>query len=162
MKRLTFKDGRGRNTILINGQERHGEIADRLAAYENTDLAPEEIGRVLETLQTVQKNKKEMFEALRKYLDAEAAGRLLILPTGIQIGKRVFHPVNGKLMRTTPTEEPRGDRITQIKVNRGGIHIKCWWGYFHYSDIGKTVFLTREAAEAELEKQKGGRGCGEG
>lgn len=43
MKRLTFKDGRGRNTIFINGQECHGEIADRLAAYENTGLTPEEL-----------------------------------------------------------------------------------------------------------------------
>lgn len=43
MKRLTFKDGNGRNTILVNGQEYHGPIADRLAAYENTGLTPEEL-----------------------------------------------------------------------------------------------------------------------
>ena len=46
MGRLTYKDGRGRNALLINGQEHHGPIADRLAAYE----------------------------------DAEADGRLIILP----------------------------------------------------------------------------------
>ena len=49
----------------------------------------------------------------------------------------------------------KGDAITQIKINRGGIHYKCWCGYFHQSDIGKTVFLTKEEAEAKLNALKG-------
>lgn len=43
MKRLTFKDSRGRNTLLISGQEYHGPIADRLAAYEETGMEPNEV-----------------------------------------------------------------------------------------------------------------------
>ena len=66
-----------------------------------------------------------------------------------KVGQRVYSIyLNGKL-RT----DLHGDRITQIKINRGGYHFKCWWGYFHLSDIGKTVFLTKEEAEQKL---KGG------
>ena len=43
MQRLTFKDGRGRNTILVNGQEYHGPVADRLAAYEETGMKPNDM-----------------------------------------------------------------------------------------------------------------------
>jgi hypothetical protein len=62
----------------------------------------------------------------------------------LKVGDRVF----SKPYRYTLT----GDAITQIKINRGGIHYKCWWGYFHQSDIGKTVFLTKEEAEAKLKE----------
>lgn len=54
--------------------------------------------------------------------------------------------------------ETYGDRITQIKINRGGYHFKCWWGYFHLSDIGKTVFLTKAEAEQKLKEMRGGNG----
>ena len=43
MKRLTFKDGKGRNTLLVNGQEYHGPIADRLAAYEDIEIEPNDM-----------------------------------------------------------------------------------------------------------------------
>lgn len=42
-KRMTYKDGRGRYTILVNGVELHGKVVNRLAAYEDTGFEPEEI-----------------------------------------------------------------------------------------------------------------------
>ena len=76
---------------------------------------------------------------------------VIVLP--YKVGDRVYsiYSVDKKTLKIRI--EPNGDRITQIKINRGGYHFKCWWGYFHLSDIGKTVFLTKEEAEQAL---KGG------
>jgi hypothetical protein len=68
-----------------------------------------------------------------------------------KVGQRVYAIyLNGKLR--TPLQS---DRITQITINRGGYHFKCWWGYFHLSDIGKTVFLTKAEAEQKLKELRG-------
>jgi hypothetical protein len=68
-----------------------------------------------------------------------------------KVGQRVYAiNLNGEL-RT----HLQSDRITQIKINRGGYHFKCWWGYFHLSDIGKTVFLTKSEAEQKLKEMRG-------
>ena len=49
-------------------------------------------------------------------------------------------------------------RLKSARDSRGGYHFKCWWGYFHLSDIGKTVFLTKEEAELAL-KEHENNGC---
>lgn len=68
-----------------------------------------------------------------------------------KVGQKVYAiNLNGELR--TPLQS---DRITQIKINRGGYHFKCWWGYFHLSDIGKTVFLTKAEAEQKLKDMRG-------
>ena len=43
MERLTYKSGHGQPVILIDGRERGGTVAERLAAYEDTGLDPESI-----------------------------------------------------------------------------------------------------------------------
>ena len=174
MVRLTFKDGRGRNAILVNGMEIHGQIADCLAAYEDTGLTPKEIGRVVETLHTVQNKKRELFEAFRKYLDAEVEGRIAIIPCRVDdLLFEIDRPEYGLIMckvlwidhfvgpacHVEGNEQIRATTCTVIVIEGHGKG-SCYT--FEASDFGKTVFLTREAAEAELEKQKGGRSCGEG
>lgn len=67
-----------------------------------------------------------------------------------KVGQRVYAIyLNGKLRTLL-----QSDRITQIIINRGGYHFKCWWGYFHLSDIGKTVFLTKSEAEQKLKEMR--------
>lgn len=67
-----------------------------------------------------------------------------------KVGQKVYAiNLNGELR--TPLQS---DRITQIIINRGGYHFKCWWGYFHLSDIGKTVFLTKSEAERKLKEMR--------
>lgn len=83
MNRLTFKDSRGRNTILINGQEHHGQIADRLAAYENTGLTPEELDVFAR-----QACKIRMAAGCKTLDDCEKIvdeGRFIVLPCGSDI-----------------------------------------------------------------------------
>lgn len=71
-----------------------------------------------------------------------------------KVGDRVYSINIGDEKTLKIWIEPNGDRITQIKINRGGYHFKCWWGYFHLSDIGKSIFLTKEEAEQALKGLK--------
>lgn len=79
-RRLTFKDGRGRNTILINGQEHHGQIADRLAAFE--EMMNRWAFRKIEDIDTLCRrvNKLGGTDRMAEYQKADAEGRLIILP----------------------------------------------------------------------------------
>ncbi|MBO5463775.1 MAG: hypothetical protein J6A49_10745 [Clostridia bacterium] len=72
-----------------------------------------------------------------------------------KVGDRVYSINMGDEKTLKIWIEPNGDKITQIKINRGGYHFKCWWGYFHTSDIGKTVFLTKAEAEQKLKEMRG-------
>lgn len=90
-------------------------------------------------------NEPYLFEATgteaKRFIDLLKAydeNRLLVLPC----------KVGGKVFRAS---WPSGDCVTEIKINRRGYHFKCWWGWFHKKDIGKTVFRTREDAEKSLE-----------
>lgn len=85
---------------------------------------------------------QEIIDKLAAYEDAEEQGLLARLPC--KVGDRVFS--------SNYPRNCRGDRITQIKMNRGGIHFKTWWGYFHLSDFGKIVFRTKEEAEQALKE----------
>ena len=69
-----------------------------------------------------------------------------------KVGDRVYSIFVGDTKIVRNFIDPNGDKITQIKINHKGCHFKCWWGYFHISDIGKTVFLTKEEAEAKLKE----------
>jgi len=111
---------------------------DRLAAYEDTRLMPE---RVLELAK------------------AEQDGRLMVLPC--KKGDRLFVLTSDSL---TGVEETKAKRIVVIYRENGPcakVMAPCvyddWGGAFrefYPEDFGKTVFLTREEAEAALSKQK--------
>ena len=87
-----------------------------------------------------------------EFADHLLANGVIVPPC--KVGDRVYSINIGDKKTLKIWIEPNGDRITQIKINRGGYHFKCWWGYFHLSDIGKTVFLTKEEAEQALEGLK--------
>ena len=113
-------------------------LKDRLAAYEDTGLEPEEI-----------KDNMEMFRAyrhicaghepehIRDLLQAERDGRLVALPC--KVGDKVY--------------QIDAERVYESEVK--GIIYDAGHIDFDERAIGKTVFLTREEAEAAL---KGGEG----
>lgn len=138
---------------LINAIEK-----SELHAYRNTRLTPEEI-----------KDHEEMFKAYRhicggrspeeikralELLDAEEQGLLLRLPC--KVGDTVWMltktlDINAGTMK----DDIIPASITQLRGNKLN---PIWYiaeskndaRDFHPSSIGKTVFLTREAAEAAL------------
>ena len=98
----------------------NNEIADKLAAYEDTELSPEEFKKKSESV-------LELYGKLKPYADAEEQGRLVILPC--KVGETVWR-VNF---------DKRRKRIEEIRFD---VNV--------YTAFGKTVFLTREEAEAAL------------
>lgn len=120
------------------------ECMAKLAAYEDTGFEPEQVKQLNDAFKNSQKKLEKAFDDLLAYKDLEEQGLLIKLPC--KIGDRVFSNHN--------PHSTKGDKVTQIKINRGGLHFKTWWGYFHISDIEKTVFLTREKAEKALKVEK--------
>ena len=95
---------------------------------------------------------QEIIDRLAEYEEAEKQGRLVILPCNIKIGDKVFRVVSKCLGAIQcPFEGGYGlDRCyncdTFIKEES--------FSFSMFEDIGKTVFLTREEAEAAM---NGGR-----
>ena len=130
-----------------------GHMVDRLAVYEDTGMEPEEINDMaleVATLKTIE----SMYDGfgkpdhIRDLLQAEQDGRLGVLPC--KVGDRVFH-----VRRVTQAEAKRMGAPTR---HRGIVYYEdrpfaikeklCTKS--DYAQIGKTVFLTREEAEAAL------------
>lgn len=130
----------------------------RLAAYEDTGLDPEEVERSkLEIeagcVKAIARTYGIDINRLRKLAEADRDGRLVVLPC--KVGDTVYEVT----IRKTISEY----RVKAIRVELFCIFIE--WdivaGFVDKSifgvpvdEIGKTVFLTREAAEKALEAMK--------
>lgn len=114
----------------------------RLAAYEDKELEPEEITAMQHTLD-------EYHKVADPLLRAQADGRLVVLPCKVGDGLWTFcsHPVE-QVYSFTVTDISTLNGRTMLNTSR------C--GDIDARDVGKTVFLTREEAEAALEEMKDG------
>lgn len=134
------------------------DAVNRLAAYEDSGLEPEEIADFMKRWeQTVEIGgmlKKYCIDHIRDLLHAEQDGRLVMLPV-----KTVFELVWDA--------GPDCDLVCPVCIDGHGCCDFCDKGELciyerkclqeHIEQIGKTVFLTREEAEAAL-AQEGGEG----
>ena len=77
-------------------------------------------------------------DRLRELAEADKAGRCVVLPC--KVGDTLY--------------EPYVDGTDQAEVNEIAIEICTRMGVYNQEDFGKTVFLTREAAEKALEDMK--------
>jgi len=129
-------------------------VKDRLAAYEDTGLTPDEIKSMKDEhfsgLEMAKLHSALM--KLKKYQEADKEGRLVVLPC--KVGQRVF-----ALLDTDK-------HISECEVKQIGMGNKI--GFIGLEPIGargreygvalngfdKTVFLTREEAEKALEAMK--------
>lgn len=119
-----------------------GEAIDRLAAYEETGLEPEQIIRARDTL--------ECFDNIgikrgNEIVKAEQEGRLVVLPC--KVGDTVYFHTYAKNATVDLGIQPHEVTATRAYVVTRG----------EFSDVGhlaqhfgKTVFLTREEAEKAL------------
>lgn len=125
----------------------------RLAAYEDTGLTPEEIKELLHD------TTGPLHRKLGEWIDADASGRLVVLPC--KVGDTLWVTGRDNVPREMELEAPDirtvctdEDNLCMSTCNRKPD------GYCAYrlrndgTDIGKTVFLTREEAEAALEAMK--------
>jgi hypothetical protein len=137
---------------------------NRLESYEDTGLSPEEIERILDsygrgmTLRTENAQRLEIIKEipinrLRELAQAEKEGRLVVLPC--KVGDTVYI-IHNRAIRKTTVESihqwSSGHWKLSVHTDKKYIH---WTGYeVHFESFGKTVFLTREAAEAALEEKE--------
>ena len=118
-----------------------GPMVDRLAAYEDTGLAPEEISDAVIAAKLMAKSKiVSCFgvdaDHIRELVQAEQDGRLVVLPC--KVGDTVY--------------QIDAERVYESEVK--WIIFDCDDIAFDERAIGGSIFLTREEAEAAL-AQKG-------
>lgn len=135
------------------------ELAARLAAYEETGLEPEEIERILDsygrgmTLRTENAQRLEIIKEipinrLRELAQAEKEGRLVVLPCNV--GDKLYDVTLGEVREKIVISI---SMLLSKSVNHLVIHAENFRNAvtsYELQDIGKTFFLTREAAEAAL------------
>ena len=146
MERYTYFDG-GKWRLKIGDTEYSGDWVNRLAAYEETRLEPEDMKKVFNEDATLK---------LAGQILGVTPGRLRELAQAYRLlGNTVYEPNKRGVISTYKV----------ISVHFSGCSILVGWDLldgiysnlngFEISALGKTVFLTREAAEAALKKMEG-------
>ena len=151
-ERLTRKSTETGKWIAPYGPQK---ITDRLAAYEDSGLSPEEVQKLKksdaskEQCTTDQHGEiHRLRDELKRYKQAGQEGRLVVLPC--KVGDTIW-----KIKAVfSYFSKPMEDRVERIIISNNGILVCCTGGAkFSIDSIGKTVFLTREEAEAALQKE---------
>lgn len=142
MERYTYFDG-GKWRLKIGDTEYSGDWVDRLAAYEETGLEPEDMKKAFNEDATLKLTGQALGMSPDRLRELAQAYRLL--------GNTVYEPNKRGVISTYKV----------ISVHFSGCSILVGWDLldgiysnlngFEISALGKTVFLTREAAEAALQ-----------
>lgn len=145
--------------------------ANRLADYEDTGLTPELVRETAKLAIWIHENG---LEKIKEWIKADKDGRLVVLPC--KVGDTVW-AASGKIIKCEIKEtylcdgggieylvtfDCDGADCKGCPFNRweqdcsDELYCECEYGCssFKDSDIGKTVFLTREGAEKALEAMK--------
>ncbi len=165
MQRLTKRLASGVADYNLPGNGKSDEIeksvfrqtcVERLAAYEDTGLDPEEIlpkdkadEIALKLMRLADLESLCSYTRLRELAEADKDGRLVVLPC--KVGDVVFGIHNGQTILPMVAK--------WIETNTDGWCIAVQYApmaprFYRFSDFGKTVFLTREEAERALEAKK--------
>ena len=160
MERLT--EWRGEHAAVVNN---HANYIDRLAAYEDTGLEPEEVAQcrkykdnhfaymAREGMYIARPDIELMIgvgaDKWKEIALADKEGRLVVLPC--KVGDTVFFVIKEKIYEAQICilqwyEHSRGV-VSEIRGDVVGGSVGA-----SISDFGKTVFFTREEAEAALKK----------
>lgn len=168
MERLTEKHYLAEDHYMKCSDTCHGDMdcidcpafdqfVERLAAYEDTGLTPEEIKAPLTEplfLRVAAKALGVEADHLRELAEADKAGRCVVLPC--RVGEKIYY-LNGKYIIEVD--------VVGYKVDETGAWLFIGETYnpetnrAYHCDleterIGKTVFFTREEAERAMEGRK--------
>ena len=119
-------------------------LKDRVAAYEDTGLEPQEIERIVDAY--------GRWHALRTEL-AERLEIIREIPTD-RLRELVEADRDGRCKHGDTVYQADTERVYELEVKK--IIYDCGHIAFDSEAIGKTVFPTREAAEAALEGEQYG------
>ncbi len=124
-----------------------GEAANRLAAYEDTRLEPEEIDMDHEAAEQLRHLCRNCdLDRLEKLAEADKEGRVVVLPCKVGDVVYGFHGEKTILPMV----------VKWIETCTNGWCIAVQYAptaarFYQFSDFGKTVFLTSEEAKTALE-----------
>ena len=170
MDRLTYIDENGRPRLTEYGNMMYcstqatadcvAKLEERLEAYKDTGLEPEELtivralcedyvsaglnaGFIRACINAVQSGMST--ERITEITKAESEGRLVILPC--KMGDTVW-----RIYSDGDIVESRISMLQQKADKTWKVRLSDYWGVHdvNINEIGKTIFLTREAAEATL------------
>ena len=127
------------------------EVCERLAAYEDTGLTPEEIKAPFTEDTMINLAAQALGvepSRLRELAEADKDGRVVVLPCrqGDELWTYCNHPVKRVYSFTVSDVSTLNGRTVLNTLGLGTIRPE---------DIGKTVFLTREEAEKALQEMEG-------
>lgn len=155
MERYTYFDG-GKWRIKIGDTEYSGDWVDRIAAYEETGPEPEDMKRAFNEdaiLKLAGQVLGVSSDRLRELAQAKKEGRLVVLPC--DVGDKLYDVTLGEVREKIVISL---SMLLSKSVNHLVIHAENFRNAvtsYELQDIGKTVFLTREAAEAALDAMRG-------
>lgn len=125
------------------------KVWERLKAYEDTGLEPEEIDMDHEAAEQLRHLCRGCdLDRLEKLAEADRDGRVVVLPC--KVGDTLFRVFAGEILE----HKVRNMRYLAIQ-GRWDIDTTPFCSYVE-SSIGKTIFLTREEAKAALEAKRDG------
>lgn len=150
MKRLTTHDELRQPWVISANERTWQNIYKKLTTYEDTGLDPEDVTRLCEM------DKRARMAKMLQWEQAESDGRLMVLPC--KVGDTVYYltgnPTLANGFNFNRVEESVCDGFL---IDRSGVQIRLrydWHGtHGTYGYFGKTVFFTREEAEAALEER---------
>lgn len=126
-------------------------LKDRLAAYEDTGLTPEQCENEKVIIESAFSNDTSKAERIRELLKADKDGRMEVLPC--KVGDRLYEVTGRKTISVY--------KVRAIRVELFGLFIEwdivegfVWQSLsgINAGEIGKTVFLTCEEAEKALKE----------
>lgn len=128
-------------------QEWISVLQDRLAAYEETWLTPEEIDMDHEAAEQLRHLCRDFdLDRLEKLAEADRDGRVVVRPC--KVGDTLFRVFAGEILE----HKVRNMRYLAIQ-GRWDIDTTPFCSWVE-SSIGKTIFLTHEEAKKALEAKK--------
>lgn len=163
MERLTIRNSDG--TVSQPTTTSIDALFYRLAAYEDTGLEPEEIKTMIDAsmgkaIAEIKEFEGIPIDRLRELAEADKEGRCAVLP--VEVGQSVYF-INRAFDSEICTAIVIGAEIN-LYTPSCPIWIRIEWfskrtGKHEYHSradliIGKTVFLTREAAETALKERE--------
>lgn len=127
-------------------------LVERLAAYEDTGLTPEEVHSMSGewcAMMSVLNSIGGGYDRLRELAEADKDGRLVVLPC--KVGQRVFAllDTDKHLSECEVKQVGLGNKIGFVGIEPIGARGREYG--VSTKGFGKTVFLTREEAEKALE-----------